>query len=512
VVSTNGEGAGAEPGGDSTPHLRRRRSLSARASVLVALAVLLVAGGIVDRRPARRAVASVPSDLLPPVAAPPGALSSSWYCAGATGQPGSAAAGSLVIANATDHPLHGTAFLLAAGTGSPTPPTPVAVDVGPLNRVALDEAVLNSPYVGALVDLDGGGAVVEQQVQGPQGISASPCARAGSQSWYFADGTTIRGATLLTAVLNPFPEDAIVDLSFVTEQGREAPSEYQGIVVGPRQLAVLDIGAHLPLRRQVATSVSVRTGRVAAFQTLIATTPPPVAAGQPPPIPLVPGLTAMLGAPAPATTLWWPDGLAADGVTETYRIFNPGPVAAHVRLDVALDTGSADPFDVTVAPGDTTAIVANAESRIPKAVAHAAVLHSLNGVGVVVQRSVAAGPPSPRAGRAALTGSGRVARRWLLAAGAAAPTLDEWVVVYNPGPHPTRVSILGLNAGGTLALDGLQSLSVEPGRRLAVRLNDHAPQLSQAVLVESGSDIVVERDLYGVGTPGLSAVIGVPLG
>ena len=33
----------------------------------------------------------------------------------------------------------------------------------------------------------------------------------------------------------------------------------------------------------------------------------------------------------------------------------------------------------------------------------------------------------------------------------------------------------------------------------------------QAIEVDATGDVVVERDLYGVGAPGLSAVIGIPL-
>jgi hypothetical protein len=377
--------------------------------------------------------------------------------------------------------------------------------------VVIDETTVNSPFVGAAVDLDGGGAAVEQVVQGPQGFSVSPCWTSGSQRWYFAEGTTVPGAGMLVAILNPYPEDAIVDLSFASEQGHEAPSDYQGVVIASRRLVVVDVGVHLSLRQQLAATLSARTGRVVAFETQVVGPPPPSAsppaAPSPPP---APGLALTLGVPAPATVLWWPDGLASDGVGETYRIYNPGAAEAHVQLSLALDQGSAEPFDITVAPGDTTAVVANAESRIPKGVAHAATLRSLNGVGVIAVRSVTAAAPSPRSGRAVMNGSGRSARRWLLAGGSAAPSLDEWVVVYNPGPAPARVSVIGLAGGGTLALEGLQDLPVAAGRRFAVRINDHSPNLNQALEIEASSDIVVERDLYGVGQPGISAVPGVP--
>jgi hypothetical protein len=475
------------------------------------LAGLLVGGGLVDRGSPPGHGPAVTQIRPMPAAAPASALSSSWFCAGAVGRPARVADGSLIIANQTTRLLHATVTLIP----SEGPVSVSTVQVGAYDRISvLETGAGQVPLVGAEVDLDGGGAAVEQQISGTQGTSTAACATTGSDHWYFADGTTQEGATLDVSLLNPYPEDAIVDLSFVTEQGVESPAGFQGIVVPARSLLGVDVGTHLRRRARVATTVAARAGRVVAWKTqLIGPQPPGAAAnrvaGSPPP--RLRGLSLVLGSPSPGTVWWWPDGLGADGVTERYQIYNPTSAEADVSLALTLEQGSADPLPLKIAPHDVAVVVTNNESRIPKGVAHSATLQSDNGVGVVAERTVEATAPSPQSGQLDLLGARGTSRRWLLASGEATSTQDEWVIVFNPGVLPVNVSIEALAFGSLQDVRGATAIAVPPGRRLAVRINDRNPGLNQALLVEASGGVVVERDLYPVKAPGLDAAIGVPL-
>ena len=70
---------------------------------------------------------------------------------------------------------------------------------------------------------------------------------------------------------------------------------------------------------------------------------------------------------------------------------------------------------------------------------------------------------------------------------------------------------MGLSVGNEVPLGGLSNLTLPPGRRLAVRINESQPNVDLALLVKASGDIGVERDLYRVKGIGLSATIGVPL-
>jgi hypothetical protein len=445
-----------------------------------------------------------------PAAAPASALSSTWFCGGATGQPGQVADGQLAVANTSTRQLSGTVTLIPS-QGNPVA-SPLTVPANGRTMVA-ESAASQTPFVGAVVDLDGGGASVEQLINGAQGVSTAACASTGSNRWYFADGTTQDHANLYLSLLNPYTEDAIVDLSFTTEQGPEQPADFQGLVVPARGILGVDLGSHLRGRAQVATTVVTRAGRVVAFKTQVISAGAAPATDQAPgtPHPRPPGLSLVLGSPTPGSTWWWPEGLTGPGATERYQIYNPGRSEADVSLALTLDQGSADPFTLKIPARSTGTVVTSQQSRVPEGNAHAAVLRSTNGVGVVAERTVDAAAPAPRTGLTDVLGSQLTARRWLLAGGTADQNTDETLIVFNPTMVASRVSVLGLAGGQAVDPGGLTDMNLPPGRRLVIHLNDHGPVFDRAILVESTTPVVAERDLEESKGIGINAAIGVPL-
>ena len=467
-----------------------------RVALVAVIAALLVVGGLLDRAGRDDSTPSRPAEEASamPTAAPAMALSSTWYCAGATATTAGTSSASVVIANPRSQPTRGAVTVVP--TAGPPRTVPVVIDPFSVADVALGSL---GPGAGAaaVVDLQSGEVAAELAISGGQGSGVTPCASAGSERWHFADGSTARDASLSLSLFNPFPEDAIADLAFSTEQGRAVPSDLQGVVVPARSLVVKEITEHVRRRESVATRLTLRTGRLVAAQTQGRTAP------------ALAGATVALGAPSPATLWYFPDGVVRPDVTERYSLFNPNPGEAQVALEVNLDEGAAEPFEITVPAGDRVTMTLNEETRIPKGVGHSAVVRSLNGVPVVVSRAIEAGGSSG-AGRTDSLGARRAANRWLFPAGGASPTVDEWIAVQNPGPRAASISVSGL-AGQSVPMEKLQGVRVEPGRRLVFRLGEHVRRFPLAVLVTSTSPVVAERSGYGVGRPGRSATVGIPL-
>lgn len=472
-----------------------------RAAVLVTIAVVLLAAAVADRvaRPEPDGDDDVALAAQMPAAAPASALSSTWFCAGGTGVPSGRADASVIVANTTRRDLSGTLTVTPASGDAKSVPLTVPARSRVSTRLG---DVVAADYVAATVDLDGGGVAVEHQVTSAHGTSVAPCASTGSSRWHVADGSTARDDTMLLALYNPFPEDAIVDLSFSTDEGRAVPADFQGLVVRGGGLGIVDVGLHVRRRDRVAATVETRSGRLVVdrIQLRASRTPP--------------GISLALAAPSPGERWWFADGLVADGVTERFSFYNPSANEAAVSLDIIPDgdAASVEPFDLTVPPRQRIDLVANDEERVPKGVAHAASITSLNGVPVVVERSISATAPASRSGVAETFGARRTAERWVLAAGSATETVDEWVTVLNPTTSPVRVSFTALAGGQPLPIESLQDMPVEAGRRQTVRLTNHLKREDLALLIEAvGGEVVVERALYAVGSPGLSLTAGIPL-
>jgi len=463
-----------------------------RRGPLALIAALVVAGTV---------AASLLGSSGPPPAAldavassPARAQTTAWYCAGATTVAGGAADGTIVVADAGASPLHGTLTVVSNQGASAA----MSLGIGPFSSVAIHEAdLLKAPFVAATVVLQGGHGAVEQQVSGPLGAASTPCASTTSPRWYFGAGSTVDGASLLIALYDPFPSDAIADLSFATDQGQTAPAEFQGIYVPARSVTMVDIGAHVVDRPVVAMTVSARSGALVAAKLQLDTV-----AGQK-------GLTLVTGAPTTAAVWRFPDGGLTPGVTDTYYLYNPNTAPAPVRVGVALTTGRAEPFRIEVGAQSVVALPANGETRIPKGDGYTVTARS-SGPPIVVERVVDY-PGGARTGLGDLLGSPAAARHWVLAAGAADSTHDEWLVVANPQTDPVRLSVARLVGSTPTPVPGLDAVVVAPGARSALRLGDHLQGAFLPLIVTASAPVVVERDLYRSGG-GVSAAIGVALG
>jgi len=471
---------------------------SSRWLTAVGVLALLVSGLVADRAVGhgRAAATSAPGPGIPTVA-PAGALSSTWYCPAGTAVPNGLADGRIVLANPGDGDLTGT-LTVVPSQGQPKSQT---VRVPSRARLAFRPGdMVRAPYAAAIVQLDGPTGAVEEQIRGGLGEGVAPCATRASERWYFAAGSTNAGDQMLLSLFNPYPGDAIVDMDFATDTGRATPADLQGVVVPGGGLTVIDVGQHVRRRQIVSAAVTARSGRIVADKIQL----------QGEDNAPLKGVTLVLGDPAAASLWYFPDGVTAPGVDERYEFFNPGDQEADVQLALILDRGSADPFDVTVAPHDRFTLDVNGENRIPRGVAHAGVVTSSNGAPVVVERVVTAVAPSSRLGFTELMGSPSASTAWLFPVGAANTSQDEWLVAYNPGSGVSHVSVTALLGGRAVPVDGLGNVEIEPSQRVAVRLGDHLSRGDLVLSVSADAPVVVERDLYRIGGLGMSASLGIP--
>jgi hypothetical protein len=482
-----------------------------------------------------------------PSQAPAVALSSSWFCAGATVSNGGLAPGSLVFTNAGSDSLTGSVKLVSHSGRRED----LSVTVPPGATTTLQEQFPSAhggpgaPWVGALVTLYGGTASVSQLVTTPEGVSSQPCASSAARNWYFVDGETLRNATEEISLVNPYPEVAIADLSFTTEYGQEQPIVFEGVVVPSDGLTVLNLGSHLRRRTRIAVTVSVRTGQVAAFETELVTPPPPGAplvgsnGGLNPASPVA-GATLTLGSSEPSTSWWWPEGTDGAGLTESYVFYNPGGRAATLGLSLisqGAGGGLGSATELTVGPYATATVTTNGQPWALPGVAYAVHLASTNGVPVVAERSLVGSSPSPERGLGALLGQDQPGLSWLLPASpalairmaratapsvpspgqalplrvfglvdqaladlaastmAAQPSGQLWLEALDRGPKAAVLVVGSIVRGKLVILAGTHPLVVPAGEREGILLP--ATASGKALVVSSSQAVLVEQDWYG---------------
>lgn len=491
-----------------------------RLPVLVVI-VLAIGALILADRSSSNSVAtdSVASDALMPVASPPGAVSSAFFCAGGAATAGAVFDSTIVIANpgesavnvlVTSYPGALAGDVDGAAAVAKLKPVTKQISVGARARaeVALS-SLQSSPFAAAVVETNDADLAVERRVTGPSGdASSSPCASAPSDKWYFPTGTTTRDARELLAVFNPFPVDAVVDITFQTSDGFRNPGELQGLPVQGGQLRVLDVSAVAPRIEQLAATVSSVAGRVIVdrLQSFDGSDPNHPA-----------GIAATVGAPAAASVWTFGEGEVGDGLNEVFTVMNPTDVPANSQLEVMLDApdtnGAVDPIPLTIPARGYAQVVMRDQTRIPKNVAHSVIVRSTGGAGLIAERTIGAAEPAPRRGYAPALGAPLVATRWLFADGrAVANETAEFLIVVNPSADSiAHLRFTALAGGQLFPIDGLQDVEVAPGGRVAVELGQHINRPDLPVLVEADTAVVVERGVYSATGKGISLAAGIPL-
>ena len=295
-------------------------------AIVVVVVVFAVVGVTVSRdRPTRVAAAFGTNDQPPmPIARTGDALTTSWFCPGVPAMVDrSTGDGSITVLNPSDTPMSGNLTFFPGEAAAVTTPLHVAARG---QAVVVPRDLAPAAFTGVLIEVYGTNAVVAQTTVTKAGWSSSPCSTTASGSWYVAEGTTTIDSTYQLLVLNPFPDDAIVDVSFAADDGFRGPTPLQGWVVKARSLRVIDVAATIQRDQLVSASVVARNGRVVVgrFQTL------PYAPRK--------GLVATLAEPSAGSQWWFANGQKGDGVAERVILYNP------------LDTDSS--ADLTVFPAD----------------------------------------------------------------------------------------------------------------------------------------------------------------
>jgi hypothetical protein len=406
-------------------------------------------------------------------------ITSTWFCPGVpSGQEGTG--GSVRIVNPSDESLVGSISAYTTTAGAPSVSRQVSVEPRSTLDLDLTELQPTGSFVSAIVEIEGGGGFVEQQALHPAGDAVAACANAASSSWYFADGFTADGSTEQIVLTNPYPDAAIVDIGFVTPDGPRNPSRLQGYPVPGRSVQVVELGARD--ETIVAASIQATRGRVVAGRAQHY-----LGSGRL-------GFTMSLGAPSLWSQYWFADGERAEGVAETYSIFNPSDDEITVSA-VFLGLPASDTFtndSEIVVPARGVAVLDTADiAGLPQG-RHGVVVSNDTGSSMLVERVITR-PAGEFVATTVVMGAPSVtmSQRWSAAFGSEQP-LENVIVVLNTAGRDATVTVSTLGTGGLVPVPGLESLPLVAGGVLTIPVTDPSA-LGVPFVVESTEVVFVER-------------------
>ena len=432
-------------------------------------------------------------------------ISSSWFCPGAAGGDGVTSA-YVNISNPGDTDLLATVTMMG-----PEKSTQEPVTVAPRSRTQFE--FLRGATVGVVVphvELVGTTGTVEQQLDFPGGDVTSQCAPDTSPTWYFADGFTAEGSKERIVVTNPYPDPAVVDLTFTTKDGPRRPANLLGLVIGPRtarSFSMPDIGAADEVR--LAVSVSATTGRV-----VVSRIQHYLGLGRL-------GYSTTVGVPRPLGQWWFTSGRTGAQVEELLIAHNPADTDASVQvtffgegitngLPVDENNVAATPTqEITVPAGGIVAINTAQVADLPKG-DHAMVVSVLNGPDIVVEHVLS--QSTPNGSFTAVTNGladGLVSNSWRLPSGLVGGALNA-VSVLNTTATEGTFTVSAFGPGGKVAIPGLENVAI--GSASVVSLNVPADVPQGEVQIDATVPVAVQRRMArNHGLAGFMIVGGLPV-
>jgi hypothetical protein len=484
-----------------------RRAIPGVLVIVLGLAAIAVLGR--ETPPVTEAVFAPSSVPWMPSVSEVERLTGTWFCPGVPASGEQGIGGEVVVSNRSSDQIVGRFSILTAdGVGAAQ-----GFTVGAWSQRSIDiDAFVTADFASAVIEIDGGGGVVEQVAIHPDGRSVAPCSNDTSDEWYLADGYTVDASVETLILTNPYGDTAVANLAFATENGPTSPNAFQGFAIPPHSVKTIRI-AELGARDEpvIAVNVSLESGRVVLGRAQ------QYFGGQ------RNGYGVSLGAPALRDQWWFADGELGEGIAETFSVYNPTSEAVEVDvvflgLPVSAEFGYDEPISV---PAGEVVVFEPAEIELVPAGRHAVVFSTLAEPSIVVERVLTRpiddaelAPDDRIYTTVVLGGTGRtdgyVASRWHIGVGPSTPTPGA-LVVYNTNNVEGTLTVEAVGPAGPSAVPSLTDIPIAPGAVVLIDLEADAV-LDQELIVTSTNRVFIERLLpRGGGLAGRSGSWALPL-
>ena len=408
-------------------------------------------------------------------------VTSAWFCAGVPNG-GTQLGGSAIVVNPGEVALTGKITVFTDAEGVAAFGQPFEVPARDTKVFDLARMQPQGSFVSAMVEIYGGGGYVEQRADTASGSAVSSCSNSTSSTWYFADGYTVEGSKEQLVITNPFPSDAIVNISEATSTESRRPAILQSLLV--RADSILVISQDLLAKRELVLAITVSSTRgrvvVGRAQEYLASV------GRA-------GFTMTLGAPSLGEQFYFADGEVAPNVIERYSIYNGSDTDAVVSVAfLGLDpaAGFVNPEPIVVSAGKVASLIAG-EAGVPQG-RHGAVFSTETAGSIVVERAITRQTGDTVATTVVMgSPSSFASTRWSMAIGTDL-AIENVLVVLNATGSEGTVTVKTLGAGGEVAVPGMEAINLPAGGVITIGVSD-VTALGHPLVVESTQRIFVER-------------------
>ena len=343
--------------------------------------------------------------------------------------------------------------------------------------------------MGAVVEVLEGSVVVEQAATGHIADQATTgantdtdratCHTSTSRTWILPSGATREaefGETNTMLILNPFLEDAVLDVHFDADVGIDS---LEGVVAPARRVTAIDVTEAVTVASRVSAVVDVVVGRVAIARVQTIANEAQI------------GLALTPGG-AEAAPVWFLPNVNRSARSDVITVVNPSTeIDALVDLEIVADgTLSFDPIELTLRPGRVAVVRLADEDRLEGVESMSVIARSLDGLPVaVINESYLPFGDGRASNLSATVGLATMATSWV-----APIEQDEGgLLLYNPGSGIVTATVSEHIDGEIVAVTDVE---LGAGRRAVLEAAAFSSD-RPIVTIEAPTPIVVGREFRG---------------
>lgn len=335
-----------------------------------------------------------------------------------------------------------------------------------------------------------------------KGIASMPCTDQASTQWYLPAGSSALGYDERLLLYNPYPDEAVVRVSFLTASGLRAKANLADKPVPARGSTTIKLNKYILTEATLGVEVSAIRGRVVAWNVMFAKPK-----GRPA------GVQGTIGAPEPSLRWFFPDGGVGSGLDETLTVVNPNHREARVTVSLIGKKAIVQPpklVDIAVPPDGAhlVSLPHALQARQSDIGGLAAVVQSSNNVPIAVARTMSYDTGSA-SGRSSELGTAVTSRRLFVPPAAQAPTTDN-LILLNVSPDDATVTIELTRVGGSSGGPSPRPIKVPSGSRVKIPLGRFTKGAPMGAIVTSTAPIVAERQSFSSAAGDVASVMGIP--
>jgi hypothetical protein len=334
------------------------------------------------------------------------------------------------------------------------------------------------------------------------GLGSARCSEEAATEWFFPQGSVELGHDERLVLYNPFPDEAVVRVTFYTPDGPRSKANLADIAIPSGDVNTLRMNKFILQEDVLGTQITSVRGRFVAWKVVFAEPE-----GRPS------GATLTLGATETAPQWFFPTGASGRGIEERITILNPSDEVALV--DVSLITDKR-PLPARGLVGLEVQAGSTKEVSLSKALddrdvgALSAQVRSTNGVEVIAERAVWYDTATFNGYASEIGASAPYTSLWL-GPPAAQPSSDT-VILLNVGAEEAEIDVeLRRASGAPLRPGALQDLRIPTGGRGRIELSRWAEEEQVVALITSTTPIVAERIAYSGSTDDVATLMATPL-